>query len=122
MVEYHVDSCTELQERMNSETKFGENLSMRMNKEEKPLIMFGHNEAIFKQYLLTKKSWYGPDGISVLVPKGDGQGVMISAFQCRELGFGVKLNQEQLDEINFIRRGKKYVDEEAAKKYKGNGI
>jgi len=93
MVEYHVDSCTELQERMNSETKFGENLSMRMNKEEKPLIMFGHNKAIFKQYLLTKKSWYGPDGISVLVPKGDGQGVMISAFQCRELGFGVKLNQ-----------------------------
>jgi hypothetical protein len=122
MVEYHVDSCTEFQERMHSETKFGGNLSVRMNREEKPLLMFGHDEAIFKQYLLTKKSWYGPDGISVLVPKDDGQGVMISAFQSRELGFGVKLNQEQLDEIKFIRRGKKYVDEEAAKKYKGNEI
>ncbi len=122
MVEYHVDSCTEFQERMNEVTKFGGNLSVRMKKEEKPLIMFGHNEAIFKQYLLTKKSWYGPDGMSVLVPKDDGQGVMISAFQSRELGFGVKLTQEQLDEINFVRRGKKYVDEEAAKKYKGNAI
>jgi hypothetical protein len=95
MVEYHVNSCTEFQERMNNETKFGGNLSVRMNKEEKPLIMFGHNEAIFKQYLLTKISWYGPDGISILVPKDDGQGVMISAFQSIELGFGVKVSQEK---------------------------
>ncbi len=58
--------------------------------------------------------------MSVLVPKDYGQGVMISAFQSRELGFGVKLTQEQLDEINFITRGKKYVDEEAAKKRKHN--
>jgi hypothetical protein len=42
--------------------------------------MLGHDEAIFKQYLLTKKAWYSPDGISVLVPKEDGQGVMITAF------------------------------------------
>jgi hypothetical protein len=101
MVEYHVDSCTEFQERMNSETKFSGNLSVRMNKEQKPLIMFGHDEAIFKQYLLAKKSWYGPDGIFILVPKDDGQGFMISAFQSIELGFEVKLNQEQLDEIKF---------------------
>jgi hypothetical protein len=45
--------------------------------------MFGHDEAIFKQYLLTKKSWYGPDGMSVLVPTDDGEGVMISACQSR---------------------------------------
>ncbi len=109
MVECHIDLCKEFQERMNEETKFCGNLRVRMNKDEKPLIMFGHDEAIFKQYLLTKKSWYGPYGMSVLVPKDDGQGVMISAFQLRELGFGVKLMQEQLDEINFIRRGKKYV-------------
>ena len=61
---------------------------------------------IFKQYLLTKKSWYGPDEMSVLVPKDGGEGVMISAFQSRELGFRVKLTQVQLDEINFIRRKK----------------
>ncbi len=40
MVEYHVNSCKEFQERMNEETKFGGNPSVRMNKEEKPLIMF----------------------------------------------------------------------------------
>ena len=105
---------------MNKETKFGGNLSARLKKDEKPLIMFGHDEAIFKQYLLTKKAWYGPDGISVLVPKDDGQGVMISAFQSRELGFGMVLTKGQLDEVNFLRRGKKYIHEEAAKKYKGN--
>jgi hypothetical protein len=51
-----------------------------------------------------------------------GQGVMISGFQSRELGFGVEITDEQLQEINFIRRGKKYVDKEAAKIYKGNII
>jgi hypothetical protein len=105
---------------LNKETKFGGNLSARLKKDEKPLIMFGHDEAIFKQYLLTKKAWYGPDGISVLVPKDDGQGVMISAFQSRELGFGMALTKEQLDEVNYLRRGKKYTNEEAAKKYTGN--
>jgi hypothetical protein len=34
----------------------------------------------------------------------------------------VKLSDEQLKEINFIRRGKKYVDEKAAKNYKGNAV
>ncbi len=48
--------------------------------------------------------------------KHDGQGVMISAFQSRELGFGMVLTKGQLDEVNFLRRGKKYIDKEAAKK------
>jgi hypothetical protein len=42
--------------------------------------MFGHNEAMIKQYLLNKKSCHGPDGISVLVSKDNGHGVLISAF------------------------------------------
>jgi hypothetical protein len=32
------------------------------------------------------------------------------------------LAQEQLDEVNFIRRGKTYVDEEMGEKYKGNAM
>jgi hypothetical protein len=55
MVECHVDACREFQEKMNKETKFGGNLSVRLKKEENPLIIFGHDEAIFKQYLLMKK-------------------------------------------------------------------
>jgi hypothetical protein len=40
---------------MNKKAKFGGNMSVRLNREEKLLIIFGHNGAIFKQYLLTKK-------------------------------------------------------------------
>jgi hypothetical protein len=119
MVEYHVNAYREFQEKMNKETKFGGNLSVRLKKEEKLLIMFGHDEAIFKEYLLMKKAWYGPVGKSLLVPKDDGHGVMISAFQVRKLGFGMASTKEQLDEVNFLRRGKKYINEEAAKRYKG---
>ena len=54
MVEYHVDTLDEFQIRMN-ETKFGGNLSVRKNVNEKALIIIGHDECIFKQYLLTKK-------------------------------------------------------------------
>jgi hypothetical protein len=32
---------------------------------------------------------------------------MVSAFQSRELGFVRTLTKEQLDEVNFLRRGKK---------------
>ena len=83
MVEYHVDSANVFQERMNG-TKYGGDLSVQRNIHDKPLIIFGHDECIFKQYLLTKKNWVGPNGELALVPKDDGQGVMISALQSRE--------------------------------------
>jgi hypothetical protein len=47
---------------------------------------------------------------------------MICAFQSKELGFGMELTKDQLDEVNFTRRGKKYTDEEAATKYRGNAL
>ncbi len=37
----------------------------------------------------------------VLVPKYEGQGLMISAFQSREFGFGYWLNEEQLADVNI---------------------
>jgi len=86
MVEYHVDSYQGFQDKMDKETEFGGKLSVRI-KNERPLIMFGHDECIFKQYLLTKKAWTLPTGETQLVPKEEGQGVMISAFQSIEFGF-----------------------------------
>jgi hypothetical protein len=39
---------------------------------------------------------------------------MLSAFQSQEIGFGLNLGRMQLDEINKSRRGKNYVDVDAA--------
>ena len=100
MVEYHVDSCETFQERMNKDTIFGGNLSVRMKKDEKPLIIFGHDECIFKQYLLTKRAWTAPGGETVLVLKDDGQGVMISAFQAHEFGLGIELSDNEFNKVN----------------------
>ncbi|KAI2496293.1 hypothetical protein MHU86_18205 [Fragilaria crotonensis] len=49
-----------------------------------------------------------------LLPKTDGLSLMISAFQSRETGFGVQISRVQLEEINEARRGKTYVDVDAA--------
>jgi len=119
MVEHHVDESEDFQARMNIEP-FGGNLSVRLSPNVRPLIIVGHDECIFKQYLITTKAWTLPTGQSQLVPKDEGSGVMISAFQSREFGFGHPLNQQQLQAINELRRGKTYVDKEAAERLKGN--
>jgi hypothetical protein len=48
------------------------------------------------------------------VPKDEGQGLMILAFQSREFGFGMEICEEDLRKINEQRRGQKYVYETAA--------
>ena len=73
MVEYHIDVANIFQKRMN-EREYGGNLSVRRDVKDKPLIIFGHDECIFKQYLLTKKNWTGPEGEIDLVPKDEEQG------------------------------------------------
>jgi len=113
MVEFHVDTCDALLT-VGSTGEFGGNLSVRFPAGSKPLIVFGHDECIFKQFLMSKKAWTGPNGESNIVPKDDGLGVMISAFQSREFGFGMPVTPDQLEEVNFIRREQKYKDEKAA--------
>ena len=95
MVEYHIDACNKFQERVNC--NFGGNLSVRKSQDQQPLIAFGHDECIFKLFTFSLKSWIGPNGESVVMPKDDGMGIMISAFQSWEFGFGLKnLSEEQL--------------------------
>jgi hypothetical protein len=86
MVEYHVDSSSIFEEKADKETRFGGFLSVWIEND-KPLIIFGHDESIFKHYHMTKSAWVALDGTTVLVPKddGQGQGVMTSAFQSRDL-------------------------------------
>jgi hypothetical protein len=56
-----------------------------------------------------------PDGETAIVPKDEGAGIMISAFQSREFGFGLHMSEQELALVNEYRRDKKYQDEEAAK-------
>jgi hypothetical protein len=121
MVEYHVDSAKTWDEKLTKETRFGGYLSVRRVEQinDLPLVIFGHDECIFKQYHMTNKSWAAPDGERVLVPKDDGQGLMIYAFQSREFGFGLEICDEDLKKLNEWKRGQHYLDESAAKAKQG---
>jgi len=114
MVEFHVDVSDKLLLLGPINEDFGGNLSVRFPTGCKPLICFGHDESIYKQFLITKKTWIGPDGERNIVPKDDGLGVMVSAFQSREFGFGLVVSDEQLKEVNEKRKNTKYKDLKAA--------
>jgi hypothetical protein len=80
------------------------------------LIILGHDEAIIKQFTLTVKGWVGPNGETAIVLKDDGTGIMLSAFQSREFGFGLEMSEQDLELVNEYRKDKNYQDEAAAKK------
>jgi hypothetical protein len=119
MVEHHIDASDEFQSSMRDEP-YGGKTSVRKRADEKPFMIIGHDEAIFKQYLTTIKAWCLPTGETQLIPKDDGAGVMISAFQSRDFGFGLPLDDQQLEEINASRRGNNYTDIVAARNLRGN--
>ena len=112
-IEFHVDdspTCTEL----GNQSEFGGFLSVRRPTNQKPLLIFGQDECIFKQFLFRNKCWNGPDGETPLMPKGEGQGLMVSGFVSQEYGFNWKLSKEQLEEVNKTRRDKEYIDRDSA--------
>jgi hypothetical protein len=117
MVEFHVDDYDFLPavaKEMNFDL-YGGNLSVRMPPpRSKPLMIFGQDESVFSQFLLKSKQWVGPLGQRALLPKTEGMSLMISAFQSRETGFGLQISPTQMEEINESRRGKNYVDLDAA--------
>jgi hypothetical protein len=96
MVEFHVDDLDFLHNVAKEMgcTLIGGDLSMRKPESlAKPLMIFGQDESVFNQYLLGNRQWVGPEGQRALLPKTDGLGLMLSAFQSRETGFGLKLKQ-----------------------------
>ena len=53
-----------------------------------------------------------------MVPKDDGQGLMVSAFCSCKFGFGMQVTEPQLDESNNERKCKNYrVSESTIAKY-----
>jgi hypothetical protein len=113
MYEYHVDDHPTFGE-MANKTRFGGWLSVRKPAHLKPIIIFGQDECIFKQYAFTKKAWLSPSGKSAMMPKDEGLGEMISAFVSREFGYSYELTQEELKKVNEYRKNKRYQDEKAA--------
>ena len=117
MIEFHVDDLDLLHEYAATTLGFGSfggNLSVRKPQGVKPLMIFGQDESVYSQFLLGNRQMVGPEGQRTLLPKTDGLSLMISAFQSRETGFGVQISRVQLEEINEARRGKTYVDVDAA--------
>eukprot|EP00984_Skeletonema_dohrnii_P022669 scaffold11766_cov144-Skeletonema_dohrnii-CCMP3373.AAC.1 len=86
-----------------------------------PLLIFGQDEAIYRQYLMTLKVWSGRGGKQPQRPKDQGQGFMISAIKSRDFGFGYVLSAEQLAKVNEFRRTQRqeYSDTDAAMKVLG---
>ena len=119
MVELHVDAHPSFQVKMNETTEFGGSLSVRRPPNTKPLICFGQDECIFKQYIFTGKAWTLPDGQKPIIPKDEGLGVMISAIVSREFGFGMKIPEADLQKVNDYRRAKTYSDVLAAVEKRG---
>ncbi len=107
---------------MNKHTQFGGNFSVQRDPTSAPLFIFGHDEFIFKQYTLSKRSWAGPSGETDLMLRHDGQGIMISNFKSCEFGFDMDINPELLKEVNITREWKKYNDTKAAISRKGTDM
>ena len=88
MAKFHVDASAKIVEIANK-IKLGGYLSVRMAVGLRPIITLGHDECIFKQYQFTNKLWVGDDdGGFPIIPKDEGAGIMISAFQTHKFGFG----------------------------------
>lgn len=77
-----------------------------------PIYRLGHDEAIFKAYALPKGVWV-IDDVMTLRKKSSGPGEMVSAVQDEHRGFGLKMTEEELAEVNDYRRrqGRAPLDE-----------
>ena len=116
--EFHVDDHPSFHDKCKN-VPFGGYLSVRKPEDKKKIMMFGQDEAIMKQKSFTLLSWTLPDRSKPLMPKDEGQGIMISAFTSREIGFGCPLTESELKEINEKRQNNHYSDREAAEELYG---
>ncbi len=123
MLEFHVDDHDCLQEyTTHLWPEFGDTLSVRRPETSRPLIIFGQDESVFSQFSFNGTQWVGPSGERSILPKNDGIGVMVSAFQSKEFGWGVDITEEQMVRINEMRKCKEYFDTVAANEVNGTAL
>ena len=69
--EYQIDTHPCLEDYIKTENRhFGGNLSIRRDKNKKPLMMSGHDESTYHQFIFSKEHWKGPSGRNFILPKG----------------------------------------------------
>ena len=95
-------------------------MNVRATPNSKAIMIIGQDESIFHQYSLVTKQWVGPEGQRALLPKSEGAGYMIFAFQCREVGMLQIIGMEDLSAINTKRLETNYIATEAAIYINGN--
>jgi len=110
MVEFHVDDVAGQEHLSTIPAK----MSVRAPENSRPLMIHGQDEVLFFQYLLGQKFWVGPNQERPLLPKSEGDGFMLSAFQSRDYDFGRPMTQEELIRVNQTREGRHYIDKQAA--------
>ena len=81
---------------------FGGNLSVRKPPDMKPLMIFGQDESVYRQFLLGNRQWVGPQGQHPLLPKTDGLTLMVSALQSRETGKTLQELKIELVALNVL--------------------
>ena len=99
MHEYHCDDHITFQRQCNT-LPHGGNLLVRKDPLQTPLLIFGQDGCIFKQYVFSQGQWVLPNGTKQLIPKDEGQGVMLSSFVSRELGYGFEIGAVAMEFIN----------------------
>ena len=106
MVEYHTDTCKEFQKMASEDDNchFDAYASVRRDSQKKMIIVFGNDECIFKDNAYSSMTWIGPNGEKPMMPKYEFPGIMISAFQSREFGFGFhELTDDNSKRVNDYR-------------------
>ena len=115
MLEFHVDDHRCLQMYACEYCgEFGRKVSVRRPPNSRPVIIFGQDEFVFSQLSFNGMQWVGPSGKRSILPKNDGMGVMVSAFQSREFGWGMEITNQQMVRINQRRFQQDYFDKVAA--------
>ena len=81
MVEFRIDDCEEFIYLIKG-THDGGFISVRFLGVKRLVIIICHDECV-KAIHFSSKSWTGPYGETLLVPKDEGMGIIISYFQSR---------------------------------------
>jgi len=92
--------------------------SVRKHPNKKVEIWFGQDESTFSSHSMNEKCWK-IDGECPFRNKGEGKGLMASAFNSFAFGFGMSLTEQELEQVNAQRLGETYKDADAARELLG---